>query len=156
MKLSPPPLWSHAHPTTCPLTYRLSSRQAPETHLTIVVHMQLPVSRYWNLLLAFSLPTCTFHIWQSHNRLLTAALFLFECGQVQEKKVKKICDMNMDPSQVAGNGDIASSSASTGPKACLPNGGRSERPYHLSSDFLFPPGVPSLRLPVVVVLTLAF
>ncbi|KAJ8644948.1 hypothetical protein MRB53_006696 [Persea americana] len=69
--------------------------------------------------------------------------------EVQEKKVKKICDMNMDPSQVAGNGSIASSSASTGPKACLPNGGCSERPYHLSNDFLFPPGVPSLRLPVV-------
>ncbi|XXG48228.1 hypothetical protein AAC387_Pa02g2736 [Persea americana] len=85
-----------------------------------------------------------------------SALFLLSTNdktikfwKVQEKKVKKICDMNMDPSQVAGNGSIASSSASTGPKACLPNGGCSERPYHLSNDFLFPPGVPSLRLPVV-------
>lgn len=84
-------------------------------------------------------------------------LFLFECGQVQEKKVKKICDMNADPSQVAGNGGIASSSVSTGPKACLPNGSCFEGSYNLSNDFLFPPGgVPSLRLPVVVVLTLAY
>ncbi|XP_077210025.1 serine/threonine protein phosphatase 2A 55 kDa regulatory subunit B beta isoform-like isoform X2 [Tasmannia lanceolata] len=71
--------------------------------------------------------------------------------KVQEKKVKKICDMNVDPSQVLGNGSIAGSSISTSPKMCLPNGGCSERPYTCSSnDVLFPPGgIPSLHLPVV-------
>lgn len=83
---------------------------------------------------------------------------MLECGQVQEKKVKKISDMNMDHSQVAGNGDIAGSSASTGQEVCLPNGRCSDRPYNYpSSDYVFPPGgIPSLRLPVVVVLSLIY
>ncbi|XP_073116622.1 serine/threonine protein phosphatase 2A 55 kDa regulatory subunit B beta isoform isoform X2 [Elaeis guineensis] len=71
--------------------------------------------------------------------------------KVHEKKVKRISKMNMDDSQAIGNGSIASSSANS-PRAYLPNGGCSERPYnHLSSDFLFPPGgFPSLHLPVVM------
>lgn len=83
---------------------------------------------------------------------------MLECGQVQEKKVKKISDMNMDHSQVAGNGGIAGSSASTGQEVRLPNGRCSDRPYNYpSSDFVFPPGgIPSLRLPVVVVLSLVY
>ncbi|MBA0807599.1 hypothetical protein Gohar_023394, partial [Gossypium harknessii] len=70
--------------------------------------------------------------------------------KVQEKKVKKISDMNLDPSKAVGNGSIASSST---PKHCLANGGSPDRSYnYLGNDFSFPPGgLPSLRLPVVVV-----
>ncbi|XP_058074052.1 serine/threonine protein phosphatase 2A 55 kDa regulatory subunit B beta isoform-like isoform X2 [Magnolia sinica] len=71
--------------------------------------------------------------------------------KVQEKKVKKVCEMNLDPSQIAGNGNIASSSISNSPRKHLPNGGCSERSNNYpGNDFLFPPGgIPSLRLPVV-------
>ena len=79
-------------------------------------------------------------------------------GQVQEKKVKKISDMNLDPSKAVGNGSVASSSNSTSPKLCLANGGSPDRSYnYMSSDFSFPPGgIPSLRLPTVVVLNLIY
>ncbi|XP_016749685.1 serine/threonine protein phosphatase 2A 55 kDa regulatory subunit B beta isoform isoform X2 [Gossypium hirsutum] len=68
--------------------------------------------------------------------------------KVQEKKVKKISDMNLDPSKAVGNGSIASSSS---PKHCLANGGSPDRSYnYLGNDFSFPPGgLPSLHLPVV-------
>ncbi|KAI0515500.1 hypothetical protein KFK09_008165 [Dendrobium nobile] len=71
--------------------------------------------------------------------------------KVQEKKVKKVSEMNVDSSQASANGNIPSS-CSASPRPCLPNGGCSERPYkYLSSDFKFPPGgFPTLRLPVVV------
>ncbi|KAK6124960.1 hypothetical protein DH2020_041305 [Rehmannia glutinosa] len=71
--------------------------------------------------------------------------------KVQEKKVKKIADMNADPSKAAGNGIVASSSVSSSPKQCLANGGNPDRSYNcLSNDLSFPPGgIPSLRLPVV-------
>ncbi|KAK9102209.1 hypothetical protein Sjap_019463 [Stephania japonica] len=72
--------------------------------------------------------------------------------KVQEKKVKKICDMNVDSSNSAGNGSIAGSSMSPSPKLCRANGGYSEMTDNcLSNDFQFPPGgIQSLRLPVVV------
>ena len=62
--------------------------------------------------------------------------------------------MNLDPSKAVGNGSIASSSTSSSPKPCLANGGSPDRSYnHLGNDFSFPPGgLPSLCLPVVVVL----
>uniref|UniRef100_A0A1D1Z9X7 Serine/threonine-protein phosphatase 2A 55 kDa regulatory subunit B n=2 Tax=Anthurium amnicola TaxID=1678845 RepID=A0A1D1Z9X7_9ARAE len=71
--------------------------------------------------------------------------------KVQEKKVRKITEMNLSGSQALGNGSIASSSAAASPRAYLPNGGYAERPYnYLSYDFSFPPGgYPSLRLPLV-------
>lgn len=71
--------------------------------------------------------------------------------KVQEKKVKKISDMNLDPSKAVGNGSVASSSNSTSPKPYLANGGSPDRSYsYLSNDFSFPPGgIPSLRLPTV-------
>ncbi|KAG6736569.1 hypothetical protein POTOM_060567 [Populus tomentosa] len=71
--------------------------------------------------------------------------------KVQEKKVKKISEMNVDPSKAIGNGSIASSSNSSIGKQYLANGGDK---YNLpSNDFSIPPGgFPSLRLPVVVVL----
>lgn len=57
--------------------------------------------------------------------------------------------MNVDPSKTMGNGSIASSSSS----GCLVNGGNPDGSYNYrSNDFSFPPGgIPSLRLPVVVV-----
>ncbi|OVA11772.1 Protein phosphatase 2A [Macleaya cordata] len=72
--------------------------------------------------------------------------------KVQEKKVKKISEMNVDPSKTVGNGSLAGSSTSTSPKPYLANGGSPQRSYnYLSNDFSFPPGgVPSLHLPVVV------
>ncbi|KAF8369791.1 hypothetical protein HHK36_032187 [Tetracentron sinense] len=71
--------------------------------------------------------------------------------KVQEKKVKKICDMNLDPSKAVGNGSVASSSISTIPKPYIANGGCPDRSYnYLSNDFSFPPGgISSLHLPVV-------
>ncbi|THG23543.1 hypothetical protein TEA_021317 [Camellia sinensis var. sinensis] len=71
--------------------------------------------------------------------------------KVQEKKVKKISDMNIDPSKAVGNGGIASSSVSSSPRSYLANGGYTDRSCNnLSNDFSFPPGgIPSLRLPVV-------
>ncbi|GMI77943.1 hypothetical protein like AT1G17720 [Hibiscus trionum] len=72
--------------------------------------------------------------------------------KVQEKKVKKISDMNLDPLKAVGNGSTASSSNSNSPIPCLANGGSPDRSYnYLENDFSFPPGgLPSLRLPVVV------
>ncbi|KAI3463279.1 hypothetical protein Pfo_019942 [Paulownia fortunei] len=59
--------------------------------------------------------------------------------KVQEKKVKKISDVNVDPSKAAEMQYLA-------------NGDCSDRSYNsLSNDLSFPPGgIPSLRLPVVV------
>lgn len=72
--------------------------------------------------------------------------------QVQEKKVKKISEMNVDPSKTVGNGSVASSSNLSSPKTHLANGGCSSF-SSLSNDISFPPeGYPSLRLPQVVVL----
>ncbi|KAE9621405.1 putative transcription factor WD40-like family [Lupinus albus] len=75
--------------------------------------------------------------------------------KVQEKKVKKISEMNVDPSKAMGNGSIASSSSSGNSRTHLANGGSLDRSYSfLSNDFSFPPGgIPSLRLPSVVVVS---
>lgn len=72
--------------------------------------------------------------------------------KVQEKKVKKVSDVNLDPSKAVGNGSVASSSISSSPKPYLANGGCPDRSYGYQSNALsFPPGgIPSLRLPVVV------
>ncbi|MBA0719443.1 hypothetical protein Golax_007124, partial [Gossypium laxum] len=64
--------------------------------------------------------------------------------KVQEKKVKKVCDMNVDSSKAMGNGPIVDSSISTSSKQFIENGGC------IRNDFSFPTGgFPSLRLPVV-------
>lgn len=75
---------------------------------------------------------------------------------MQEKKVKKVSDYNLEPSKAVGNGSIASSSNSSSPKPYLANGGSPDRLSSvLSNDFSFPSeGIPSLHLPVVVVLNL--
>ncbi|KAL8137042.1 hypothetical protein V2J09_003043 [Rumex salicifolius] len=68
--------------------------------------------------------------------------------KVQEKKLKKITEMNVDPSKCAGNGCMASSSSS---KSHVANGGFAEKPCSSLSNYIsFPAGgIPSLRLPVV-------
>ncbi|KAH1067448.1 hypothetical protein J1N35_032435 [Gossypium stocksii] len=64
--------------------------------------------------------------------------------KVQEKKVKKVCDMNVDSSKAMGNGPIVDSSISTSSKQFIENGGC------IRNDFSFPTGgFPSLCLPVV-------
>ncbi|XP_021829629.1 serine/threonine protein phosphatase 2A 55 kDa regulatory subunit B beta isoform isoform X1 [Prunus avium] len=71
--------------------------------------------------------------------------------KVQEKKVKKISEMNVDPSKAVGNGNLASSSNLGSSKMHLANGGCPDRSFScLSNDISFPPGgIPSLRLPQV-------
>ncbi|KVI05876.1 Protein phosphatase 2A, regulatory subunit PR55 [Cynara cardunculus var. scolymus] len=73
--------------------------------------------------------------------------------KVQEKKVKKIADMNMDPSKAVGNGNIASSSVSFSHKSShTTNGEYTDKSYTtLTKDFSPSGGIQSLRLPVVVV-----
>ncbi|KAF5189195.1 Serine/threonine-protein phosphatase 2A regulatory subunit B [Thalictrum thalictroides] len=87
-----------------------------------------------------------------------SALFLLSTNdktikfwKVQEKKVKKICDMNVDPSKNVGNCSVAGTSNSTSQKQYLANGGCPERYYdHLNKEFSFPrEGIPSLHLPTV-------
>ncbi|KAE8688969.1 Serine/threonine protein phosphatase 2A 55 kDa regulatory subunit B beta isoform [Hibiscus syriacus] len=64
--------------------------------------------------------------------------------KVQEKKVKKVCNMNVDSTKARGNGPIVGSSISTSSKQYIANGGCT------SNNFSFPTGgFPSLRLPVV-------
>lgn len=72
--------------------------------------------------------------------------------QIQEKKVKKICDMNIDPSKATGNGNPACSIV----KPYVTNGGCADRSYgYLSKDFSFPAGsFAALHFPTVVVLCL--
>lgn len=71
--------------------------------------------------------------------------------KVQEKKIKKISEMNVDPSKAVGNGTVGTSSNSS-TKQYVANGGYLDRSYnYLNNDFSFPPGgIPSLHLPVVV------
>lgn len=73
----------------------------------------------------------------------------FKNVQVQEKKLKKILQLNLDHSHPVGNGSIVSASASS----CLPNGGSSEKHLnYVGHDVSFPSGgISSLHLPVVVV-----
>ncbi|KAK4774383.1 hypothetical protein SAY86_009318 [Trapa natans] len=91
---------------------------------------------------------------QTSNR----ALFLLSTNdktikfwKVQEQKIKKISQMNVDPSTAITNGSVATSSSSNNLKTYVENGLPSERLFsYLSSDFSFPSGgVPSLHLPVV-------
>ncbi|XP_042398941.1 serine/threonine protein phosphatase 2A 55 kDa regulatory subunit B beta isoform-like isoform X1 [Zingiber officinale] len=71
--------------------------------------------------------------------------------KVQEKKVKQIAEMNLDASQVVGNG-CSGRSTTNSPSPSLPNGCSGSTFNFLSNDLSFPPGgYPSLRLPVVVV-----
>ncbi|KAI3525004.1 hypothetical protein L1887_03675 [Cichorium endivia] len=73
--------------------------------------------------------------------------------KVQEKKVKKIANMNMDLSKIVGKTNVASSSISSNTNSHIANGGSKDNnksSTNLINDFKFPPGgIPSLRLPVV-------
>ncbi|KAI4381877.1 hypothetical protein MLD38_007902 [Melastoma candidum] len=87
-----------------------------------------------------------------------SALFLLSTNdktikfwKVQEKKIKKISEMNVDPSKALRNGTIGTSSNSGISKPLLANGVSSDRSSeYASNDLSFPQGgIPSLRLPVV-------
>lgn len=82
-------------------------------------------------------------------------MLLFHCfyvGQIQEKKVKKVCEMNVDPAKAMGNGPVVGC-VSTSSKSYLANGGCKERSIsYTTNDTSFPSeGYPSLKLPTVVV-----
>ncbi|KAI3761621.1 hypothetical protein L1987_52042 [Smallanthus sonchifolius] len=72
--------------------------------------------------------------------------------KVQEKKAKKIADMNMNPLKAVGNGSIASSSVSSINKSShTANGEKTDKSCtSLNKDFYSSGAIQSLRLPVVV------
>ncbi|GJW85505.1 serine/threonine protein phosphatase 2A 55 kDa regulatory subunit B beta isoform-like protein isoform X2, partial [Tanacetum coccineum] len=65
--------------------------------------------------------------------------------KVQEKKIKKIAEMSMEPSKATGNGIVASPSVTSTQKPHLTNGYSDKSYTSLSNDL----GIQSLRLPVV-------
>ncbi|CAA7408762.1 unnamed protein product [Spirodela intermedia] len=71
--------------------------------------------------------------------------------KVQEKKVRRVSEMNLNGPQPIGNGSIAGSSTSASSGTHLLNGGHAERSSNsLGMELSIPPGgFPSLRLPVV-------
>ncbi|PWA84879.1 protein phosphatase 2A regulatory subunit PR55 [Artemisia annua] len=71
--------------------------------------------------------------------------------KVQEKKVKKIADMNMDSFKSVGNGSIATSSVTSSNKSShTANGEYTDKSYcSLNKDFSSLGAIQSLRLPVV-------
>ncbi|CAN7035222.1 unnamed protein product [Brassica rapa subsp. trilocularis] len=82
----------------------------------------------------------------------SGALFLLSTNdktikywKVQEKKIKKISEMNIDPSKTPGQ------PSSSSPPPVVANGVHADPAHDYLSKFSFPPGgLPSLRLPVVV------
>ncbi|KAK9069722.1 hypothetical protein SSX86_010116 [Deinandra increscens subsp. villosa] len=72
--------------------------------------------------------------------------------KVQEKKIKKVAEISMEPSKATGNGNVYGSTVASTPKPHLANGGYTDKSYtSLGNDLLFPKGgIPSLRLPVVI------
>ncbi|KAK4794374.1 hypothetical protein SAY86_012368 [Trapa natans] len=91
---------------------------------------------------------------------VNGALFLLSTNdktiklwKVQEKKVKKVCSMNVDPSKTTGNGTLDSGSNSIPSRPCLENGGFNAQTVGcLSNDLQFSSiGVPSLHLPMVTI-----
>ncbi|KAF8045597.1 hypothetical protein N665_4650s0001 [Sinapis alba] len=92
------------------------------------------------------------------SQTANGALFLLSTNdktikfwKVQEKKIKKICDINTDSSRTLGNGSVSSSSNSNVTDSCLTNGGLPDKVNnYLSNEYSFPPGgIPSLQLPAV-------
>ncbi|GLJ15819.1 hypothetical protein SUGI_0260890 [Cryptomeria japonica] len=74
--------------------------------------------------------------------------------KVQEKKIKKLLDINVESLGHRENGSTSAESSVISPKSystCSSNGGLSDQTSSYScNDFAFPPGgIPSLRLPVV-------
>lgn len=91
-------------------------------------------------------------------QMANGALFLLSTNdktikfwKVQEKKIKKVCNVNVDPSKTNGSYPPAGANTPASPKPSLRNGGCDIRSAnYVSSDFSFPPGgIASLRLPTV-------
>ncbi|XP_024994572.1 serine/threonine protein phosphatase 2A 55 kDa regulatory subunit B beta isoform-like isoform X1 [Cynara cardunculus var. scolymus] len=72
--------------------------------------------------------------------------------KVQEKKIKQISNLNVEPSRPTSNGFISSSNVPTSFKACSANGGCIDNRLSCRSNNLsfLPGGITSLRLPMVV------
>lgn len=72
--------------------------------------------------------------------------------QIQEKKIKKISDMNIEPSRAAGNGNPSCSIV----RPYVTNGGYADRSYaYFGRDLSLPAGsFAALHLPTVVFLWL--
>lgn len=83
------------------------------------------------------------------------------CPQVTEKKLKQVSNLNIEPSARA-NGKPLIDGAVLNPKGfplrSSMNGGPLSQPGPvMNPDFVFPPsGIPSLHLPMVLVLTCNF
>lgn len=72
--------------------------------------------------------------------------------------MKNVSNLNIDPSHHLGNGNAMGAGPVLTPRPFSPrsmNGGAVRRPVtNVSPDFVFPPGgIPSLRLPTVIVLS---
>lgn len=104
--------------------------------------------KFWKVANYFYFMFLHFLAWQVHK------LTNFVTFQVQEKKVKKIADMNMDSFKSVGNGSIATSSVTSSNKLShTANGEYTDKSYcSLNKDFSSLGAIQSLRLPVVVVL----
>ncbi|KAF2591268.1 hypothetical protein F2Q70_00040156 [Brassica cretica] len=86
-------------------------------------------------------PSCTYHVYIA---FATMAFCLDKDPKVQEKKIKKISEMNIDPSKTPGQ------PSSSSPPPVVANGVHADPAHDYLSKFSFPPGgLPSLRLPVV-------
>ncbi|KAL8254389.1 hypothetical protein R6Q59_032610 [Mikania micrantha] len=69
--------------------------------------------------------------------------------KVQEKKIKKICNFNLDPLKLTVNGFISSSNVPTSSKTCFTNGGCIDNALNFRSSNLPFRGIASLHLPTV-------
>lgn len=106
------------------------------------------LSKSYNIREIFSTNIIDGEIWYYGGHFLTISFM----GQVQERKVKKVCHMNAAPSHATGNGLVVGSSTSNSFKSCNANGGCNMIPFNNAS--ILYRDVQSLRLPVVVVLIL--
>jgi serine/threonine-protein phosphatase 2A regulatory subunit B len=81
---------------------------------------------------------------------LPPILISFYFDQVQEKKIKKICNFNIEPQKATINGLISSSDVPTSSKTCFTNGGSVNNPLNCRSSSLPFGGTTSLHLPMVL------
>lgn len=135
--------------------YQWQNHQILEgSHFNIFHFSFFPCGRFIGYALCLSFTTC-FNSISFELSSLDKVLLTF---QVQEKKVKKIAEMNTDPSKAVGNGSIASSSISLSQKLSnITNGDYKDKSNtSLNKDFSSLGSIQSLRLPVVVVLNLCF
>ncbi|MFS7943647.1 putative transcription factor WD40-like family [Helianthus anomalus] len=69
--------------------------------------------------------------------------------KVQEKKIKKVCNFNLDPPKPTINGFVTTSNAPTSFKTCFTNGGSNDNPLNFRNNNISLRGLTSLHLPTV-------